>query len=128
MQIQQKLLKSLMARILGRKKHASHLVKMSRSKLKLSQITSLALIQEKSSNRIKVVHNKKNNSSRPHTAPAPRALFNQCLPEQLQGKPNLWKIMVKLVDDGKEPAAHIFTFQYKQFKIISVPKPSQTRQ
>lgn len=70
----------------------------------------------------------KNNPSRPHTPPAPSVLFHQCLPEELQGKPNLWKIMVKLADDGKEPAAHTLAFQYKQSKFISVPKPSQTRQ
>lgn len=61
-------------------------------------------------------------------APAPSLLFNQCLPEELQGKPNLGKITVKLADDGKESAAHTLAFQYKQSKIISVPKPSQTRQ
>lgn len=105
MEIQWKLLKNLMARISELKKPASHLVKMSRSKPELSQLTPLALIQERSSNRMKLVHNKKNNPSRPHTAPAP-----QCLPEELQGKPNLWKIMVKPADDGKEPAAHTFAF------------------
>lgn len=69
-----------------------------------------------------------NNHSRPHIAPAPSVLFNQCLPEELQGKLNLWKIMVKLADDGKEPAVHTLAFQYKQSKIISVHKPSQTRE
>lgn len=61
-------------------------------------------------------------------APAHSLLFNQCPPEELQGKTNLGKIMVKLADDRKEPAAHTLAFQYKQSKIISVFKPSQTRQ
>lgn len=59
MEIQWKLLKNLMARISELKKPASHLVKMSRSKPELSQLTPLALIQERSSNRMKLVHNKK---------------------------------------------------------------------
>ena len=61
-------------------------------------------------------------------APAPGLSFHHCLPEELQGKPNLGKITVKLADDEKEPAAHTLVFHYKQFKIISVSKPSQTRQ
>lgn len=127
MQIQWKLLKNLMARISELKKPASHLVKMSRSKPKLSQLTDLFRYKKGLATESRWLTTK-NNPSRPHIAPALSILFNQCLREELQGKPNLWKIMVKLADDGKEPAAHTLAFQHKQFKIISVPKPSQTRQ
>lgn len=66
---------------------------------------------------------KKNNPSRLHIAPATSVLFNQCLPEELQGKPNLWKIMVKLADDGKEPAAHALAFQLSNSKLFQSPNP-----
>lgn len=128
MRIQCKLLKSLMARISELKKPAS-LSKNVKIKTKtvLTNPTCFGTRKVQQQNQ-GGSQQQKNNPSRPHIAPAPSILFNQCLPEELQGKPNLWKIIVKLADDGREPAAHTLAFQYKQFKTISVPKPSQTRQ
>jgi len=58
-QIQWKLLKSLMARTSELKRPASHLAKISRAKPELSHLTPLALTEERVGNSITLVHNKK---------------------------------------------------------------------
>lgn len=83
--------------------------RISRSKPNPSWLTLLASTEERANNRIKLVHNK-----------IPGDLTMLLLPvfylisayqNNFKGNLNLGKIMVKLADDGKEPAAHSLMLQ-----------------
>lgn len=80
---------------------------------------------EERANRIKLVHKILGDLTR---LLLPVFYLISAYQNNFKGNLNLGKITVKLANDGKEPAAHSLMLQYRQFKIISVPKPSHTRQ